>query len=85
MYNISIISLLNGEKMKSITREYAEYLFNHLTLCQSKVYQNENEIRVQLEFTEDTILVIRYDQKKLSKTYQVGEISGCSTERSKIK
>lgn len=55
--------------MKTIARENAENLFNHLKLKKSKLYQNKNEIRVQFEFLDHTILVIKYNCKKLTKTY----------------
>ncbi len=59
--------------MKSIARENAENLFNHLKLKKSKLYQNKNEIRVQFEFLDNTILVIKYNYKNLTKTYYVNE------------
>jgi len=59
--------------MKTIARENAENLFNHLKLKKSRLYQNKNEIRVQFEFLDHTILVIRYNCKNLTKTYYLNK------------
>ena len=57
--------------MKSIARENAEILFDHLKLKKSKLYQNKNEIIVQFDFLDDTRLVIKYNCKNLTKTFYV--------------
>jgi len=67
------VILRNDLIMKSIARENAENLFNHLKLKKSKLYQNRNEIKVQFEFLDDTILVIKYNCKNLTKTYYVNK------------
>ena len=59
--------------MKSIGREIAEDYFNNLKLKNSKLYQNKNEIRVQFKFLDNTLLVMKYNCKALTKTYYVNE------------
>jgi len=59
--------------MKTIARENAEDLFNHLELKESKIVQNKNELKVHFEFLNNTILVIKYNCKSLVKTYYVKE------------
>jgi len=59
--------------LKSIARESAENLFNHLELKTSKLYQNKNEIRVRFEFLDKTILVIKYDCRNSTKTYYLNK------------
>jgi hypothetical protein len=59
--------------LKSIARENAENLFNHLKLKKSRMYQNKKEIKVQFEFFDNTILVMKYNCKYLTKTYYVNE------------
>jgi len=59
--------------MKTIARENAENLFNHLTLKRSKLYQNKNEIKVRFEFLDHTVLVLKYNCKNSTKTYFVNE------------
>jgi hypothetical protein len=59
--------------MKAIARENAENLFLHLKLRRSKLYQNKNEIEVQFEFLDHTILVLKYNCRNLTKTYFVSE------------
>ena len=65
------ISLLFEAILKVIARESAENYFNHLILKKSKLYQNKNEIKVEFEFIDKTILIIKYNCKKLSKTYYI--------------
>jgi len=57
--------------MRSVARENAEEIFKHAELKKSELYQNKNEIRVQFEFNDNTILLIKYDCSKLTKTYYV--------------
>jgi hypothetical protein len=59
--------------MKTIDRECAEQLFNKLKLKNSKICQNKNEIEVKLEFVDNRILIMKYNKKKLTKTYLVNE------------
>ena len=67
------VILKNDVIMKAIARENAEHLFNHLKLKKSKFYQSKNEIQVQFEFLDDTILVIKYNCKKLTKSYYINK------------
>jgi hypothetical protein len=57
--------------VKSIARENAEELFNNLVLKTSKLYQDKHIIRVQFEFFDHTILVMKYNCKNYSKTFYV--------------
>ena len=59
--------------MKSIARDNAEDLFHHLKLKNSKLYQDKNEIKVRIEFIDKTILVIKYNCKKMTKSYYIYE------------
>jgi hypothetical protein len=60
-------------KMKQISRKYAELLSKHLTLIQSNLSQNKNEIRISLKFSNNTILVMKYNFKEQIKTYFISE------------
>lgn len=59
--------------MKPIARENAERLFNHLVVSKSKFYQNQDGIRIQFEFSDHTILVMKYNSKNLTKTYYIND------------
>ena len=73
LFNKLKIRLISGVKLKSITRENAEYLFNHLTLIESNLFQNKQEIKVKFEFLNNIILVIKYNYKNSIKKYFVIE------------
>ena len=60
-------------KMKQISRKYAELISKHLTLIQSNLSQNKNEIRISLKFSNNTILVVKYNFKEQIKTYFISE------------
>ena len=60
-------------KMEQISRKYAELISNHLTLNQSNLSQNKNEIRISLKFSNNTILVVKYNLKEQIKTYFISE------------
>ena len=60
-------------KMKQISRKYAELLSEHLTLIQSNLSQNKNEIRINLKFSNNMILVVKYNFKEQIKTYFISE------------
>ena len=59
--------------MKTIARENAEQLFNQLKLKKSNICQNKNEIKVKFEFLDKTILIVKYNKKKLTKMYLVNK------------
>jgi hypothetical protein len=64
--------------VKSIARETAERLFNHLVVKENKLYQNKDEIRIQFEFLDHTILVIKYNLKNFTKSYYLNRRSPAS-------
>jgi len=55
--------------VRAIARESAEDIFNHLKVKKSKLYQTKDEIKVRFEFLDDTVLIIKYNCRKLTKTY----------------
>jgi len=59
--------------LKKVTRKTAECLFKHLALVQSNIDQNKNEIRVIFEFSDDTILIVKYNHKNFIKTYYISK------------
>ena len=59
--------------MKSIARKNAENLFSHLTLKNSTLYKKKNEIKVQFEFLDNTVLVMKYNRKNFTKSYYVNK------------
>jgi len=59
--------------LKVIARENAENLFNHSKLKKSYFCQNKNEIKVRFEFVDNTILIIKYNCKNLTKSYYINK------------
>jgi hypothetical protein len=57
--------------MKAIARENAEIYFNHSKLKKSRLYQNKDEIKVKIEFLDNTVLIIKYNCRKLKKSYYI--------------
>jgi hypothetical protein len=52
-----------------ITREKAESLLNGLSVEETKVLQNKDQIRVIFKLSDDRSLVYQFDTKKRTKTY----------------
>ncbi len=59
--------------LEAIAREKAENLFEYLKLKKSRLYQNKNEIKVQFEFFDNTILVMKYNCNTFTKTYYLNK------------
>jgi hypothetical protein len=59
--------------MKSIAREKAENLFRYSILKNSKLYKKKHEIKVQFEFLDNTILVMKYNRKDFTKAFYVNK------------
>ncbi len=55
--------------MTRITRKQAESLLNESSVMESKVYQNNDLIRVTLKLSDDSSLIYKFDIKNKTKTY----------------
>ena len=55
--------------MKKISREQAEKLFLESKVLNSKIEQNENELRVSMILSGNISCLIKFDVKSQQKTY----------------
>ena len=55
--------------MKKITREEAEQLFIVSNVLNTKVEQDENELRVSMNLSDNKSCLIKFDVKNQQKTY----------------
>lgn len=59
--------------MKKISREIADRLIQESHPVQSKIDQRGNELNVTFNLLNGMLLLMRYNQKELSKTYFLKE------------
>jgi hypothetical protein len=55
--------------MKKISREQAEQLFSDANVLNTKVEQDENELRVSMTLSGNKSCLIKFDVKSQQKTY----------------
>ena len=55
--------------MEKISRKTAEQIFEKKSVSESKLYQDNNEIRITLKLANDKTMIYKFDLKNKVKTY----------------
>ena len=55
--------------MEEISRKTAEKIFEKKSVSDSKLYQDQNEIRLTFKLANDKIMIYKFDLKNKVKTY----------------